>query len=192
MKIGPVVLFEPTAEDNVYCPVFMRAFQLLQPVPQILGNEGMIRGLAQHVPAETWEEAVSRMEANIQILTTHVLEVQAAHNRLVDLWPRKAFQAPHRLLVGAIKSYGFALVEDIKYRRAILNEALPPKTGSRYRRDAMQWDKLAAEYLVKLVKKLRNMQAVKTTGVNSLVSDTDLGGMDKMLNSGFRPGTFIT
>lgn len=172
MKIGPLVLFEPEVSDALYAPVFHEVLRLLRPMSEVLAEQSAFTRQVEPDAEHSWQETERQLAEYIEIEVRHLERVQVARNKLVDHWPRKPIQRVHRRMTAAITAYGYALADDLRYQETLLNG--PQRQLERHRRNALQWDKLAASYASKLVGELRNIDSQDSSIGTALIGDVDL------------------
>jgi hypothetical protein len=168
MKIGPLVLFEHEVTDEVYAPAFRDALGKLESKASILNRHGLV---GQHISShleelsrQFWEgdtQAGEQWDAHFlrsaEVLESHIMTAQTAHNRLVDVWPRKALRAAHRELIFTMKAYLHAMMDAVAHETAIARG--PVERIRHHAFHGRQWDNVATERAVKLVRHLRKLQA---------------------------------
>jgi hypothetical protein len=168
MKLGPLVLFEHEVSDDVYAPVFREAFGKLETTAAILNRHGVVGGqISSHLhdldtrfwqgDRQAGEEWDAHFLRSAEVLASHIMTAQTAHNRLVDVWPRKALRAAHRELILTMKAYLHAMMDAVAHQTAIARG--PVERIRHHAFHGQQWDNLATERAVKLVGHLRKLQA---------------------------------
>jgi hypothetical protein len=168
MKLGPLVLFEHEVSDEVYAPVFREALRKLETTTSILNRHGLVGGqISSHLhdldtrfwqgdrrAGEEWDAHFLRCA---EVLASHIMIAQTAHNRLVDVWPRKALRGAHRGLIWVMKAYLHAVADQVAYEAAIGRG--PVEKLGHHKFHGRQWDNLATKRAMKLIRHLRKLQA---------------------------------
>jgi hypothetical protein len=177
MKLGPLVLFEHEVSDEVYVPVFREAFSKLESTLSILKRHGLVE-VIPHIDdlrtrylegdRQVQEEYNSYYLRCAEVLADHIMIAQTAHNRLVDLWPRKALRGAHRELTWTMKAYLYAVADMVEYE-AILGGRGSLEKLHHHQFHGRQWDDLAAKREMKLFGHLRKLQADEPETVGDMV-----------------------
>ena len=177
MKLGPLVLFEHEVSDDVYVPVFREAFSKLEATLSILKRHGLIE-MIPHIDdlrtrylegdRQVQEEYNAYYLQCAEVLADHIVIAQTAHNRLVDLWPRKALRGAHRELIWTMKAYLYAVADMVEYE-AILGGRGSLEKLHHHQFHGRQWDDLAAKRGRKLLRHLRKLQADEPEAFEGMV-----------------------
>jgi len=178
MKLGPLVLLEHEVSDEVYAPVFREALAKLETTTSILNRHGLVGGqISSHLhDLETrfWRgdrQASEEWDAHFlqcaEVLASHVMIAQIAHNTVVDLWPRKALRGAHRELIWVMKAYVHAIGDEAAYDAAIGRG--PGEKLGHHAFHGRQWDNIATEHAIRLVSHLRKLQADKPKTFEAMV-----------------------
>lgn len=201
MKLGPLVLFEHEVSDEVYVPVFREAFSKLEMTLSILKRHGLVEVIPHIDDLRTRYLAGDRQaqeEYNAyylrcaEVLADHIMMAQTAHNRLVDLWPRKALRGAHRELIWTMKAYLYAVADTVKYE-AILGGRGALEKLNHHEFHGRQWDDLAAKREMKLFGHLRKLQAYEPETAEDMVGVDLLEAIDSLeYERGSIFGTFTT
>jgi len=163
MMVGPFALFRRQVTLAEYAPVFQGVLSELIHVVHVYRRQGIdIRTIE---PADT-----ARM---VEVIWSHVLGLQGAHNRLVSIKPESRYFAVHKDVIKTCKAYLEALADQAD----MLKQDLPGgdnKSYEHHRFHGAQWDKMAGRWAKDLAKELEGLRDRDRQAFQQLVGAEDL------------------
>jgi len=163
MMVGPFALFRRRVTLAEYGPVFQGVLSELIHVVHVYRRQGIdIRTIE---PADT-----PRM---VEVIWSHVLVLQDAHNRLVSIKPESRYFSLHKDIVKTCKAYLEAMADQAD----MLAQDLPGGDSERYehhRFHGAQWDKMAGRWAKGLAGRLEALRDRDSQAFEQLVGAEDL------------------
>jgi hypothetical protein len=161
--VGPFAILRRRVGVAEYAPVFQAVLSELVHVVDVYRRRG--------IDIETIE--YSDTPRMIDAIWSHVLALQNAHNRLVDIRPESRYFALHKAIVKTCKAYCAALADQAD----MLTQDLPDGDARRYehhRFHGAQWDDMAGRWGRDLAKKLEDLRHRDKEAFEQLVGAEDL------------------
>ena len=163
MMVGPFALFRRRVTLDEYGPLFQGVLSELTHVVHVYWRQGI--DIRTTEPADT-----PRM---VEVIWSHVLGLQNAHNCLVSIRPESRYFALHKDIVKTCKAYLGAMADQAD----MLTQDLPggdSKIYEHHRFHGAQWDKMAGTWAKHLARRLGALRDRDSQAFKQLVGAEDL------------------